>query len=46
MNVAVIGAGASGLPAIKCCLDEGLEPTCYEKRGYIGGLWHYSPDVS
>ena len=24
-SVAIIGAGASGLPAIKCCLDEGLD---------------------
>ena len=44
-RVAVIGAGASGLTAIKCCLDEGLEPVCFEKSGYIGGLWHYTEDV-
>ncbi|XP_044156764.1 flavin-containing monooxygenase 5-like [Bufo gargarizans] len=40
-TVAVIGAGASGLAAIKCCLDEGLEPTCFEKSEDIGGLWRY-----
>ncbi|KAG9483378.1 flavin-containing monooxygenase 5-like [Eleutherodactylus coqui] len=40
-TVAVIGAGASGLTAIKCCLDEGLEPTCFEKSEDIGGLWRY-----
>ncbi|KAG8556238.1 hypothetical protein GDO81_017979 [Engystomops pustulosus] len=40
-TVAVIGAGASGLTAIKCCLDEGLEPTCFEKSDDIGGLWRY-----
>jgi len=39
--VAVIGAGASGLPAIKCCLDDGLEPVCFERSGDIGGLWNY-----
>ena len=44
-RVAVIGAGASGLTAIKCCLDEGLEPVCFERSGYIGGLWHYTEDV-
>lgn len=44
-RVAIIGAGASGLTAIKCCLDEGLEPVCYEKSGFIGGLWHYTEDV-
>ena len=41
-TVAVLGAGASGLTAIKCCLDEGLEPTCFERTDYIGGLWHYT----
>ncbi|XP_064648727.1 flavin-containing monooxygenase 5-like [Lineus longissimus] len=40
-RVAVIGAGASGLTAIKCCLDEGLEPVCYEKTSDIGGLWNF-----
>ncbi|XP_034369423.1 flavin-containing monooxygenase 5-like [Arvicanthis niloticus] len=40
-RVAVIGAGVSGLGAIKCCLDEGLEPTCFEKKSDIGGLWKY-----
>ena len=44
-KVAVIGAGASGLAAIKCCLDEGLEPTCYEISDYIGGLWHFTETV-
>ena len=41
-NVAVIGAGASGLPAIKCCLDEGLEPTCYERTDHIGKICFYT----
>ncbi|KAM5256058.1 flavin-containing monooxygenase 5 [Ctenodactylus gundi] len=40
-RVAVIGAGASGLSSIKCCLDEGLEPICFERTGDIGGLWRY-----
>ena len=44
-TVAVIGAGASGLAAVKCCLDEGLEPVCYEMSSYIGGLWHYTETV-
>lgn len=44
-EVAVIGAGASGLAAVKCCLDEGLEPTCYEVSSHIGGLWHYTDTV-
>ncbi|GFR98981.1 dimethylaniline monooxygenase [N-oxide-forming] [Elysia marginata] len=41
LHVAVIGAGASGLAAIKCCLDEGLSPVCFERTEHIGGLWHY-----
>ncbi|XP_069121137.1 flavin-containing monooxygenase 5-like [Argopecten irradians] len=44
-KIAVIGAGASGLPAIKCCLDEGLEPTCFERTDDIGGLWNYTHEV-
>ncbi|KAJ8300964.1 LOW QUALITY PROTEIN: hypothetical protein KUTeg_022483 [Tegillarca granosa] len=44
-KVAIIGAGASGLTAIKCCLDEGLEPVCFERMNYISGLWHYTEDV-
>ena len=42
MKVAIIGAGVSGLVSIKCCLDEGLEPVCFEKCSNIGGLWKFS----
>uniref|UniRef100_A0A8B9QVX3 Flavin-containing monooxygenase n=1 Tax=Anas platyrhynchos TaxID=8839 RepID=A0A8B9QVX3_ANAPL len=41
-RVAIIGAGASGLASIKCCLDEGLEPTCFERSEDIGGLWRFA----
>ncbi|XP_078332584.1 flavin-containing monooxygenase 5-like isoform X2 [Crassostrea virginica] len=41
-RVAVIGAGASGLTAIKCCVDEGLQPVCFERTDHIGGLWYYT----
>ncbi|XP_002715274.1 flavin-containing monooxygenase 5-like [Oryctolagus cuniculus] len=40
-KIAVIGAGVSGLGAIKSCLEEGLEPVCFEKTNDIGGLWRY-----
>jgi dimethylaniline monooxygenase (N-oxide forming) len=40
-KVAVIGAGVSGLGAIKSCLEEGLEPMCFENSNDIGGLWRY-----
>lgn len=45
MKVCVIGAGASGIAAIKCCLDEGVQPVCFEASDHIGGLWQYSPDL-
>ena len=37
-RVAVIGAGLSGLAAIKCSLDEGLLPICYEQHDDIGNV--------
>ncbi|XP_008933767.1 PREDICTED: dimethylaniline monooxygenase [N-oxide-forming] 5, partial [Merops nubicus] len=40
-RVAIIGAGVSGLCALKCCLDEGLVPTCFERSKDIGGLWRF-----
>ncbi|XP_038067757.1 flavin-containing monooxygenase 5-like [Patiria miniata] len=40
-TVAIIGCGVSGLAAVKCCLDEGLQPTCFERADDIGGLWYY-----
>lgn len=41
MRVAVIGAGASGLTALKACLEEGLDAVCFEKTSELGGLWTY-----
>lgn len=40
-RVAVIGAGSSGLVCIKTCIDEGLEPVCFERSDDIGGLWKF-----
>nr|XP_057929034.1 flavin-containing monooxygenase 5-like [Doryrhamphus excisus]XP_057929035.1 flavin-containing monooxygenase 5-like [Doryrhamphus excisus] len=40
-RVAIIGGGSSGLACIKCCLDEGLEPVCFESSDDIGGLWRF-----
>ncbi|XP_075689578.1 flavin-containing monooxygenase 5-like isoform X1 [Rhinoderma darwinii] len=40
-KICIIGAGSSGLTAIKCCLDENLEPICFESSGDIGGLWRF-----
>ncbi|XP_066479049.1 dimethylaniline monooxygenase [N-oxide-forming] 2-like [Tiliqua scincoides] len=44
-RVAVIGAGVSGLTSIKACLDENLEPTCFERSDDIGGLWRFTEKV-
>lgn len=44
-KVAVIGAGVSGLSSIKCCLDENLEPTCFERSSDFGGLWKFATTV-
>uniref|UniRef100_A0A4W2GNQ5 Flavin-containing monooxygenase n=1 Tax=Bos indicus x Bos taurus TaxID=30522 RepID=A0A4W2GNQ5_BOBOX len=40
-RIMVVGAGVSGLGAIKICLEEGLEPICFEESNDIGGLWRY-----
>ncbi|XP_054837409.1 flavin-containing monooxygenase 3-like [Eublepharis macularius] len=41
-RVAIIGAGVSGLASIKACLEEGLEPICFERSDDIGGLWQFT----
>ncbi|XP_045839149.1 putative dimethylaniline monooxygenase [N-oxide-forming] 6 isoform X1 [Meles meles] len=41
-RVAIVGAGVSGLASIRCCLEEGLEPTCFERSNDVGGLWKFS----
>ncbi|XP_070532034.1 dimethylaniline monooxygenase [N-oxide-forming] 2-like [Ptychodera flava] len=41
-RVAVIGAGASGLATIKSCVEEGLEPVCFERHDQLGGLWYFT----
>lgn len=43
-RVCIIGAGVSGLPAIKSCLEENLNVICFEKTSQIGGLWNYRPN--
>lgn len=44
-RVCVIGAGCSGLTAIRQLRDEGLDVVCYERSDAIGGLWYYKEDV-
>ena len=44
-TVAIIGGGISGLISIKCCVDGGLNPVCYEMTNDIGGLWNYDANA-
>uniref|UniRef100_A0A4X2K3E6 Dimethylaniline monooxygenase [N-oxide-forming] 3 n=1 Tax=Vombatus ursinus TaxID=29139 RepID=A0A4X2K3E6_VOMUR len=41
-RVAIVGAGVSGLASIRACLEEGLEPTCFERSDDVGGLWKFT----
>lgn len=43
-SVAVIGAGPSGLVAIKELLEECHLPTCFEKFDEVGGVYRFSED--
>ena len=43
LEVAVIGAGASGLVAARQLIREGLRPTIFEVAKTVGGAWTPSP---
>jgi len=43
-RAAVIGAGPSGLVAVKELLDEGLQPLCLERAGGVGGVFRFGED--
>ncbi|KAG8555868.1 hypothetical protein GDO81_017845 [Engystomops pustulosus] len=40
-TIAIIGSGISGLVALKCSLEVGLQATCFEKSDCVGGLWNF-----
>lgn len=44
-KVAIIGAGVSGLTALKTALESGLEATAFERGSQIGGLWNCSDKI-
>ncbi|GAB6023796.1 flavin-dependent monooxygenase [Chamberlinius hualienensis] len=44
VDVVVVGAGFSGLVAIKSCLEENLSVLCFEKTDSIGGNWKFNED--
>lgn len=46
-RICIIGAGCSGITAIKNMLQVGLtHVTCYEQNPWIGGNWKYTSEVS
>ncbi|XP_070549358.1 dimethylaniline monooxygenase [N-oxide-forming] 2-like [Ptychodera flava] len=44
-RVAIVGAGVAGLTSIKSCLEEGLEPFCFERHDKLGGVWYYTNEL-
>ncbi|XP_002734589.1 dimethylaniline monooxygenase [N-oxide-forming] 2-like [Saccoglossus kowalevskii] len=44
-RILIIGAGVSGLTAIKSCLKEHLQPVCFERDDQLGGIWYYTEDL-
>ena len=45
-KIAVIGAGPSGITALKNLLDQGLEAIAFDRNHEVGGNWIYSEDES
>lgn len=46
MRIAIIGAGCSGITAVKNLVEQGFtEVVCYEQSGRIGGNWVYNADT-
>lgn len=43
-DIAVIGAGISGIATAKCLLDDNFRIVVYEKTDHIGGLWQFTED--
>ncbi|XP_069497357.1 flavin-containing monooxygenase 3-like [Ambystoma mexicanum] len=44
-TVAVIGAGISGLAALKSCLEVDLDAVCFEGSNDLGGLWNFTEEA-
>lgn len=42
MKVCVIGAGPSGISALKNIIDQGLDVVCYDLNSDVGGNWIYN----
>jgi hypothetical protein len=46
MQVAVIGAGPSGITALKNLLDQGINAIAFDRNEEVGGNWIYSENES
>lgn len=45
LNVAVIGAGISGLAVAKNALAKGYSVTTFEQSEDLGGIWRYTDQI-
>lgn len=45
-KIAVIGAGPSGITALKNLLDQGLDAVAFDRNTEVGGNWIYTEDES
>ena len=45
-RVCIIGAGPSGITALKNILDEGIEAIAYDRNKEVGGNWLYTEEES
>lgn len=43
-SVCIIGAGPSGMVAVKALKDQGVAFDCFEKGSDIGGIWRFNND--
>lgn len=45
LNIAVLGAGPSGIISAKHSIDQGHNVTIFEKTGTLGGIWYYTEET-
>ncbi|XP_031628594.1 dimethylaniline monooxygenase [N-oxide-forming] 3-like isoform X2 [Contarinia nasturtii] len=45
LNIAIIGAGASGLASAKNAIEDGHNVVIFEKSGALGGVWFYTDQI-